>query len=140
MEQRPFCDASYEQFLNEEKMMGSKCLKCQATYLPPRPLCIKCNSKDMEWLEMKGIGKLLAFTCIGIGPSSMREQGFDRNNPYCSGVVGLEEGVRIDALIFGYDNKKPENIKIGSALKASFLHRGEKGKASTLPVFEPITK
>ena len=30
MYDRPFNDNSYEQFLNEEKLMGAKCTKCGA--------------------------------------------------------------------------------------------------------------
>jgi uncharacterized OB-fold protein len=30
MEERPFSDISYEQFLSEEKLMGSRCKKCDA--------------------------------------------------------------------------------------------------------------
>jgi len=116
MEERPFTDTSYEQFLNEEKIMGCRCKKCQALYLPPRPICIKCGGDEMEWVEMKGRGKLAAFTCIGIGPSFMMEEGFDRKNPYCSGVVELEENVRIDARIEGFDNSKPEAIKVGTPM------------------------
>ncbi len=138
MEERPINDASYEKFLNEEKIMGSRCKKCHTAYLPPRPICIKCNSHEMEWHEIKGMGKLAAFTCIGIGPSFMREEGFDRNNPYCSGVVELDEKVRIDARIEGFDNKKPETIKIGAPVSARFIHRGEGEKMKTFPAFKAI--
>ncbi len=138
MEERSFSDTSYEQFLNEEKIMGCKCKKCQALYLPPRPICIKCNGEEMEWVEMKGKGKLIAFTCIGIGPAFMTEEGFDRNNPYCSGVVELEEKVRIDARIEGFDNTKPETIKVGTPVSVEFLHRGEGETLRTFPAFKPI--
>ena len=138
MEERPFSDISYEQFLNEEKIMGCRCKKCQALYLPPRPVCIKCYGDEMEWVEMKGKGKLAAFTCIGIGPAFMTEEGFDRNNPYCSGVVELEEKVRIDARIEGFDNNKPETIKVGTPVTVEFLHRGEGETLRTFPAFKPI--
>ena len=138
MEERPFSDTSYEQFLNEEKIMGSRCKKCQALYLPPRPICIKCNGDEMEWVEMKGKGKLAAFTCIGIGPAFMAEEGFGRDNPYCSGVVELEEKVRIDARIEGFDNNKPETIKVGTPVTVEFLHRGEGETLRTFPAFKPI--
>jgi uncharacterized OB-fold protein len=138
MEERPFTDKSYEQFLNEEKIMGCRCKKCQALYLPPRPICIKCYGDEMEWVEMKGRGKLAAFTCIGIGPSFMAEEGFDRNNPYCSGVVLLDEGVRIDARIEGFDNANPETIKLGTPVTVEFLHRGEGEALHTFPAFKPV--
>jgi len=87
MEERPFSDTSYKQFLNEEKLMGSRCRNCGALFLPPRSICIKCHGSDMEWVEMKGKGKLVAFTCITVGPPFMIEEGYDRTHPYCSGVA-----------------------------------------------------
>jgi len=115
MEERPFTDLSYEQFLNEEKIMGCRCKKCQALYLPPRPICIKCFGDKMEWVEI-----------------------FDRNNPYCSGVVELEEKVRIDARIEGFDTSKPETIKVGTPVTVQFLHRGEGENMRTFPAFKPV--
>ncbi|MDY6835273.1 MAG: Zn-ribbon domain-containing OB-fold protein [Chloroflexota bacterium] len=125
MEERSFSDSSYEQFLNEDKLMGSKCKKCNSLYLPPRPICIECHNTDMEWVQMKGNGKLIAFTCIAVGPPFMVKEGYSRSNPYCSGVVELEEGVRVDARIQGVDTSNPESIKIGLPLTAEFLHREE---------------
>jgi len=79
----------------------------------------------MEWVEMKGKGKLAAFTTIYVGPTFMIEEGYDRNNPYCTGVVELEEGPGISARILGVDAKKPEEIKIGTPLVVDFVERGE---------------
>ncbi|MFH1480308.1 MAG: Zn-ribbon domain-containing OB-fold protein [Pseudomonadota bacterium] len=137
MEGRPFSDISYEQFLNEDKLMGSRCNRCNVVYVPPRPICIKCHGTEMEWAEMRGKGKLSAFTCITIGPPSMIAEGYNRKNPYCSGVVELEEGARVDARIQGVDAKKPEDIKVGMPLKAAFLHRGEGEDLRTYLAFEP---
>ena len=137
MEERSFSDSSYEQFLNEDKLMGSKCKKCNSLYLPPRPICIECHNTDMEWVQMKGIGKLLAFTCIAVGPPFMVKEGYNRSNPYCSGVVELEEGVQVDARIEGVDTSNPESIKIGLPLTAEFLHR-EEGTRTFLG-FKPLS-
>ena len=137
MEERPFITASHEQFLNEGKLMGSRCQKCGTLFLPPRPICIKCYRREMEWVEMKGRGKLVAFTCIAVGPPFMIEEGYDRNHPYCTVVVELEEGVRIDARIEGVDANKPETIKIGTPLTVEFLHRGEEGNLRTFLAFKP---
>ncbi|MEJ2731589.1 MAG: Zn-ribbon domain-containing OB-fold protein [Deltaproteobacteria bacterium] len=122
MEERPFSDISYEQFLSEEKLMGSRCKKCDSRYVPPRSICVKCYSSDMEWVEMKGKGRLAAFTCITVAPPFMMAQGYNRKNPYISGVVELEEGGRVDARIEGVDPGKPEEIRVGTALKAKYLH------------------
>jgi len=138
MEERPFSDITYEQFLNEEKLMGSKCQKCGALYVPPRPICIKCYANEMDWVEMKGKGKLAAFTSIYVGPPSMVEMGYDRKNPYCSGVVKLEEGVRVVARIEGVNTNKPETIEVGTPLTVEFLHHGEGEKIRTFLAFRPL--
>jgi uncharacterized OB-fold protein len=138
MKERAFSDIYYEQYLNEEKIMGSRCKECGARFVPPRSICIKCYSSDMEWVEMKGKGSLAAFTCITVAPPFMIEQGYNRNNPYCSGVVELEEGGRVDARIEGVDANKPEEIKIGMPLRAKFLHRGAGENLETFLAFEPL--
>jgi uncharacterized protein len=137
MEERTFSDISYRKFLDEDKFMGSKCRKCGQLYVPPRHFCLECRSDDMEWHEMKGEGELAAYTCISIGPSFMIEEGYDRKNPYCTGVVTLVEGPRIVARIEGVDARDPESIKIGTPMKAEFLHRGEGDDATTFLAFKP---
>ncbi|RJP31233.1 MAG: Zn-ribbon domain-containing OB-fold protein [Actinobacteria bacterium] len=137
MEERPFSDISYRLYLDEDKFMGSKCRKCGQLYVPPRHFCLECRSEDMEWYEMKGEGELAAYTCISIGPAFMIEEGYDRKNPYCTGVVTLAEGPRIVARIEGVDASDPEAIKIGTPMTVEFLHRGEGEKAKTFLAFRP---
>jgi hypothetical protein len=137
MEERPFSDISYELFLNEKKLMGSRCKGCGTQYVPPRSICVDCYGSDMEWIELKGKGRLAAFTCINIPPPFMIAQGYNRKNPYCTGVVELAEGARVDARIEGVDCAKPEDIKVGMPLKVKFLHQGEGEKRETYLAFEP---
>ena len=124
MADRPFSDIAFEKYLTEEKLMGSRCLKCGALFVPPRPICIDCRGSEMKWAELSGKGSLAAFTCISVGPAFMRTEGYDRHNPYCSGVVALEEGGRVDARIEGVDPKRPETIQVGMPLRVAYLHRG----------------
>ncbi|MBM4307788.1 MAG: Zn-ribbon domain-containing OB-fold protein [Deltaproteobacteria bacterium] len=137
MEERPFNDTSYEQFLNERKIMGSKCKKCEALALPPRPICVACFSNEIEWVQFKGIGKLAAFTSIVVAPPYMVKEGFGRNNPYVVGVVELEEGVKTVARIIGVDAKKLDQIKVGTPLKVEFLEKGEGPDRKTFLAFQP---
>ena len=137
MEARAINDISYETYLKEEKLMGSRCGSCRALFLPPRPICTECHSPGMEWEEVEGRGKLVSFTCIAVGPPSMKAEGFDRNNPYCLGVVELGGGVRVVARIQGVDTRNPGTIRIGMPLSARYLHRGEGEEAKTVLAFEP---
>ena len=140
MELRPFSDIAYERYLKEEKLMGSRCKKCNARYVPPRSICVGCYSSDMEWVQMKGKGRLAAFTCISVAPPFMIEQGYNRKNPYISGVVELEEGGRGDARIEGVDAGKPEEIKVGMPLEAKYIHREVGEKKETYLAFKPLSE
>jgi len=136
MEEKPFNDTSYEQFLNEQKIMGSKCKKCGNVALPPRPICISCFCHDMEWIQFEGMGKLVAFTSISVAPPYMIKEGFDRNNPYLVGVVELKEGAKVVARIIGLDAKNPQKIRVGINLKADFLKK-EEPESKTILAFKP---
>ena len=55
----------------------------------------------------------------------MIEEGFGRDTPYCTGIVELEEGVKISAQILGVDAQKAETILIGTPLTVEFIERSE---------------
>ena len=123
--ERPFTPASFAQFLNEERLMGSHCEQCDESFLPPRAICPQCYGDRLEWVEFIGKGKLAAFTSIYIAPTAMIEAGYGRDNPYLAGVVELDEGVKISAQILGLDANKPEEVQIGIPLVAEFVERGD---------------
>lgn len=138
MAEKEFTGASFNQFLAEEKLMASRCKGCGALFLPPRPLCIKCYSREMTWEEMRGKGKLATFTVIAIAPTLMVEEGHGRDNPHCVGIVELEEGVSISARILGVDTQNPEKIKVGTPLRVEFLHKEKEENSITYLAFKPI--
>lgn len=132
-----FNDISYQRFLGEEKLMGCRCRACGTLSVPPRPLCTHCYATDLEWIEYAGHGRLAAFTCIRIVPPTMQMWGYDRQHPYCSGVVELEEGGRVVAIIDAVDPTHPEDIHIGLPLTVRYRHRGEGDSKQTLLAFVP---
>lgn len=137
MAQKPFSDLSFEQYLAEEKLMGSRCKTCGTLYLPPRPICIGCHGADMEWVQMKGEGRVAAFTCIAICPPAMLAEGYNRDNPYCTGVVALEEGVRVDARLEEVDPREPESIHVGMPVSVKYVHRDDGSVRRTTLAFRP---
>lgn len=132
---RPLSAASFDLYLAEHKLMAARCKQCSGVYVPPRAICPKCHSEELEWIETSGKGRLAAFTVIYSGPTFMVEQGFDRKNPYVSGVVELEEGARISARITGLDPTKPTDIQIGTTLSVDFVEFGEDQAKKTCLAF-----
>ena len=124
MEPLPFTFASFQQYLDQGRLMGVRCAACGQVDLPPRAICRRCRASQMEWVEMPSSGKLAAFTSIFVGQTRLIAEGFDRTNPYCAGVVELENGARISARIVGVDARQPASIRIGTPVTVEFLHRG----------------
>ena len=65
----------------------------------------------------------------------MAARGFGRDNPYCSGIVALEEGPRVSALILGVDTQRPSSIEIGSSVTIDFT---EAANGHTGLTFRPV--
>src|SRR5574341_2326807 len=121
----PFTSASFQGFLNEKKLMGSRCTTCYKDYLPPRAICPNCHGDQLTWIELTGRAKLAAFTSIYIAPTTMIEAGYGRENPYLAGIGELDEGPKISAQILGIDASRPQEVRIGTPLQAEFVERGE---------------
>jgi uncharacterized OB-fold protein len=132
---RPFTAASFNQYLAEHKLMGTRCPSCDRVYLPPRAICPECHGDALAWVELAGRGRLAAFTSIYVGPSAMIAEGYDRNNPYVSGIIETEEGAKISARILGVDAKHPDVVWIGTPLTVAFLDRDEGEQKSTVLAF-----
>ena len=120
-----------------KKLMGCRCRSCGSRYVPPRPLCTKCYSAELEWVEYGGRVRLAAFTCIRIVPPTMQVWGYGRQNPYRSGVVELEEGGRVVAVIDEVEPTRPEEIMVGMPLTVKYLRQGEGELAQTMLAFKP---
>lgn len=118
----PFTQASFQRYLNQKNLMGSRCLDCGNLYLPPRAICPACFSDRMEWIAMPTRGRLAAFTAIYVPTTVMASQGFSREKPYVAGIVALENGLRISAQIIGLGEKGPTALAIGNPLVIDFIN------------------
>lgn len=96
-------------FLEEGKVMATKCKVCGLVFFPPRADCYKCLSSEMEWFEASGTGKLLSYSKLEYAPS-----GFGDDLPYSIAV--LDYG---DYKIFGrIASDVPEDeIQLGMEMK-----------------------
>jgi uncharacterized protein len=124
---KEFTAASFYEYLANHQLMGSRCVCDGETYLPPRAFCPHCAKQDMQWMEYSGKGKLLSFTVVYIGPAAMISAGFDRKKPYCVGIVELEEGPRISAMITGIDPLQPAAVPLGCPVTLDIQDLGPEG-------------
>ncbi|MHC1591172.1 MAG: Zn-ribbon domain-containing OB-fold protein, partial [Candidatus Helarchaeales archaeon] len=92
MSERPFTVQSYIEFMNEGKLMGSRCKACGHLMVPPKQICEKCFATEMKWEEVEGKGKLATFSAIHVGSSFMNAKGYSMKEPYLFGTVDLDAG------------------------------------------------
>jgi uncharacterized OB-fold protein len=98
------------QYLEDGKLMGTKCKKCGATWFPPRADCAKCFESEMEWFEVSGAGKLLSYSELQYGPV-----GFEGDLPYTIALLDFGEHK-----VFGRIAKDVpyDDLEVGMELKA----------------------
>lgn len=83
---------------------------------------------------MSGVGMLVGYSAIHVGLPEMIAAGYNRERPYCSGVVRLIEGPSISGLIVGKNDSCPEEIAVGLAVQAAFMGLSPNGQ--TVLAFE----
>jgi len=111
-EKYPFTIEQFYKFVSERRLMAAKCKKCGTMLLPPRPMCTKCFSSDLEWIELKNKGKLLTYTVIHVSSKQ-----FESLIPYAVGIVKLEDGPKLPGMI---QDVEPEKISVGMSLEVDF--------------------
>lgn len=96
-------------YLEQGKIMGTRCTDCGAVFFPPRAECHKCLPGTIEWFEVSGSGKLVSYSRLQFGPV-----GFENDLPYC--IALLDYG---DYKVFGRiaDDIPEETLSIGMAMK-----------------------
>ena len=96
-------------YLEQGKVMGTRCKDCGLRFFPPRADCHKCLKSNVEWFEVSGKGKLVSYSKLEYAPV-----GFGEDLPYCIAV--LDYG---DYKVFGrIGNDVPEEeIRVGMEMK-----------------------
>jgi len=99
----------FMRYLEQGKIMGSKCKNCKRVYFPPRADC-DCLSGETEWIELSGNCRLVTYTNVHFAPASFRYDA-----PYVLAVAQFEEGPTVFAPLS--KDIGEEEIKIGMQLK-----------------------
>lgn len=113
-----FTSKSFNDYVAKGKLMGNRCNVCGELHLPPRQICVKCGSLQLEWHEFEGEGTVEAIT-LNRTPSTP----FKGRGPYAVGIVKLDEGPSISGLIAA---ENPEKIPVGTRVKFTTVKDGEK--------------
>jgi uncharacterized OB-fold protein len=111
-ESHPFTIEEFYRFAGEKRLMAARCSKCGELLLPPRPMCTKCLSTDLKWVELEKRGRLLTYTTIHVAPTQFQSMA-----PYTVGIIELKDDLKLPGMIRGVE---PPEIKVGMELEADF--------------------
>ncbi len=95
-------------YLEQGKVMGSRCEDCGEMFFPPRADCCQCLASNMAWFEVAGTGKLVTYSRLQYAPV-----GFEGDLPYS--IALLDYG---DYRVFGRIDSSLDvkEIKTGMAM------------------------
>jgi len=99
--------------LERRMLLGSRCRKCGALYVPPTPLCTKCFGRDTADESLSGAGSLVTFTVVHVASPE-----FQHLAPYAVAVVRLREGPFVLGMLRGVKN--PDEIRLEAEVFVDF--------------------
>jgi len=102
----------YNEALKKNKLLGLKCKECGTINVPPKMVCGKCTSPDMEVMELSGKGSIQTFTTVYVAP-----EGREPEAPYTIVMVELDEGPWIMGNLIDIDPSKATMELIGKRVK-----------------------
>jgi len=103
---------NYNEALKGNKLLGLECKECGAITVPPKMVCRKCTSPNMDIIELKGNGKIQTFTTVNVA-----SEGREDEVPYIIVMVELDDGPWIMGNLTGIDPPKATMELIGKRVK-----------------------
>jgi uncharacterized OB-fold protein len=120
------------------RIMATRCRTCGIRFYPPRADCPRCMESHLEWIEVKGRGKLATFTIIQVPPERFAPKvampfSSMTFHPCPVGILEVEDGLKIMGWV---PQVEPKDLQVGMPLQAT-PHTLADGKVTIL--LEPIT-
>lgn len=126
----PKIDADSQTFwqgCQEGRLMIPKCEDCGHRFMPPRSLCPKCSSIQIQHEEVSGQG--IVYSAVTYHHAF--HPGWKEETPYNVSLIELDCGARIFSNVIGIP---PEQVRIGMPVQVEFQTMTDE---LTLPQFRP---
>jgi len=121
---RPFWSAA-----KQGKLVMQKCQRCGTLDFFPKPWCIECGHRGLEWVEVRPHGTVYSYTVAYT--VMMNYPAWKDDLPVMQCIIDLDDGPRMYGQLTGC---RPEQIRIGMRVEAYFE---DIGKDSAIPKFRP---
>ena len=111
---QPFWDAA-----KERRLVAQRCSQCGYYNHPPRLMCDRCSSQNLEFAPLSGRGSIYSFTVMH-QPSVA---GFEAEVPYVNLVIELDEQAML-LMVSNLPRAELERVRIGGRVEVWFEDRG----------------
>ena len=103
--------AQFVDYLNQGRVMATRCRACGTIHFPPKLDCPSCSSGNAEWFEVTEPGTLATYSKVTYGPS-----GFEDDAPYTLAIADFG-----NFKMFGRMCKDipPAELKVGMKVKVA---------------------
>ncbi len=113
--------------VKQKKLVFQRCKECGEFLHPPRPMCHRCHSYDLEWVKSSGKGSIYSWVVF------TREVNPLYRVPFEVVLVEMEEkGVRF---ISNMAEGNPEDLYFGMPVEVVFVDINDEWP---LPMFKPV--
>ena len=120
----------FREIKDNAKILGSRCQKCNLTYLPPRIYCERCFEEIKEWREIENKGEIYTYTIARVALD-----GSPLEEPIILALVKFDDVY--GGLVQQLDEVSIDKVKIGMPVKVAFKEK-KKRKGSILDIsFKP---
>ena len=129
-----YLDKFYDNFENK-KVVGNKCVKCGAIFVPPRKVCGECNlviPLEENWVDLPETGTLMNFTAT---PYRINDRKSRKAKNWILGMVQIDGSNT--SIIYKLLNMELEDVKIGIKVKIEW-NETTKGDPSDIKGFNKV--
>jgi uncharacterized OB-fold protein len=113
----------------EGRLFIQRCSQCGTPRFPARQFCAHCHSKEREWIQASGRGKVFSWIVV-VHP--VPREVYQNDVPYVVALIELAEGVRMASNIVDCD---PYAVYAGMEVEVVFEKQTDE---ITLPKFRPL--
>ena len=116
---------------DEEKLLATRCEKCNITFMPPRLYCDQCFAELTNFFEVPSSGTIESYTI-----TYFDRDGAPLDEPEVLAFVKIDKTG--GGLIHRIDELKPESLKIGTKVAAVFDVKAKRqGRLTDIKYFKP---
>jgi uncharacterized protein len=76
----------FRKLKEDRKLYAGRCKKCGYAMIPPRPICSRCLSSNLEWIPLPEGGKIISFSEVHVS-----NEFFQRIAPYIVCIASFGE-------------------------------------------------